>query len=112
MSEERRQSPRRKLKRPAVAQIDSGRAMRVQLVDVSTGGLCVMFPEQLAAGSRVRVEFDIPFGSALRHVSCTAKVANTVLVGMQGFRAGLLLVEIGGDAAAAIAAYTQDDGAA
>jgi c-di-GMP-binding flagellar brake protein YcgR len=104
MAEEQRKFPRRPLKRAARVITRDAPPTEGVTIDVSSGGMCVMLPRQLAPGTACAVSFDIPVNAFKQSVSAVAKVAWSIC-SSEGFKTGLQFSEIDPASATAIARF-------
>lgn len=104
MGEEQRKYPRRPLKRRARVIARNGPPIEGSTLDVSSGGMCLILPQQLAPGMPCAISFDLPVNAFKQTVSAVARVAWSVC-GTQGFKTGVQFTEVDPASATAIARY-------
>ena len=89
-----RSFPRKLLRCNAVVVVEGLAPMRSKTKDVSLGGVCVILPEPLPIGTKCMVAFEASLHGRMVQVKATAKVAYSVLSGVEGFRTGVQFIHL------------------
>jgi hypothetical protein len=104
----RRSSRRKGLRQPAVLTLANQPPRAVTVWDLGVDGMSVLSPRPVPPGSRCELHFDLPHDGAITEIHLVGKTVYSSFMGTDGFRVGLVFLELADPCAAAIERFAED----
>lgn len=99
---DRREGPRKTFKRRATITLDDAPPIDVRTVDLSMGGVAFMTEHPLPEGLSCKIAIQAFFEDGLTHIIAKGRVADAILVGLQGYRIGMQFSSLDADTKALV----------
>lgn len=89
-----RSEPRRILRTPATLLFKDRPPVRVRTIDISTSGIAIMVPMNVAEGQSCGISVDTFVNGRMVQINAVAKVIYSICVGTTGFRVGMQFTNV------------------
>jgi c-di-GMP-binding flagellar brake protein YcgR len=89
-----RAAPRKVLRCGAKVLFTNTSPLKVRMVDISTSGMCLMAPENIAADQICNIVFETTVHEKIYRLSVIAKSVYSICIGTSGFRVGMQFTNI------------------
>ena len=76
-----------------------------RLWDVGSDGMCLLTKRPLSPGTRCATTFQLPINGAITPITAQVKVVYSSFSGPDGFKLGMVFVDLGEDAADVISQF-------
>jgi c-di-GMP-binding flagellar brake protein YcgR len=89
-----RSEPRKILRGPATLLRKNQSSLRVRTVDISTAGIAIIGPENIAQGQLCGISLATFVNGNMAEINAVGKVVYSICVGTTGFRIGMHFTEV------------------
>ncbi len=102
---QRRLAPRKILRRAATAGLPDGAAISVKTVDLGLDGVSLVASQPLTPGGKCTLTLDVPVQGKWYRLTLCARVVYCALSGADGFKLGVVFVEMSADSARVLSGF-------
>ncbi len=102
---QRRLAPRKILRRAATAGLPDGTVLSVKTVDLGLDGASLVASQPLKPGGKCMLTLEAPVDGKWLRLAVAAKVVYCALSGVDGFKLGLVFVEMNADSARVLGGF-------